>query len=138
MEKIKILFNSLSYLKYPFLLLGLFYSFKPSLIESTEMWNDFNLSLTFMGIGISFSSLADISKASKVTKKLYKHKKFIRVYLIYLVLLILLIIGLGVYCIYFTDIKPLKELSIGLLVFGIGMISLLKMSVESIEFYNSI
>ena len=136
MEKYKRLFHYLSFIQYPFLLIGLYYSYKPLLFDDGEIWNDFNFCLTFIGIGISFSSLADISRKSKLSKKLFRNKKFIKGFFIYLIILVLIIMASGIFCLFFTKIKPLNDLAIGILVFGIGVIGILRMTIEAVEINN--
>jgi len=133
MKNYKNLFHYISFLQYPFLLIGLYYSYKHTFYENTQIWADINYSLLFIGIGISFASFADLSRKSKIEKKLMKNKKFVKAFLIYLIILILIIIGVGVYSLFFTNIKPLQELAVGIIVFGIGVIGLLKTFIDSVE-----
>lgn len=130
MERIYHLFHYLSYFQYPFLLIGLYYSFKPNIFGNETIWSDFNFCLIFMGLALSFTSLADIRKKNKISKKVFGNPRYAKIYLIYLMVLIVIILSAGLYALLITEIEPLKELATGIIVLGIGVIGLLKMSIE--------
>ncbi|MFK7948494.1 MAG: hypothetical protein AB8G11_12960 [Saprospiraceae bacterium] len=130
-------FHYLSYLQYPFLALGLFYSYKPIIMGMENMFHDYNLSLFFFGIAMSFSSLANIKKRTKIGDKIYGHPKRAKWWLIYMITLTITIFALATKTMFITKDERFQEFGVGLFVLGIGVIGLLRMSLEAIEFYQN-
>ncbi len=111
-------FQVLSYLQYPLMALGLFFSVKPYfkgfeyLAENPNIvFVNYNYALIFMGLGISFSTLQDTSKMqNEFSRKIWKNPKKGKI-------VILIICGLVLEC----------------LIFGIGLIGFLKTALEAFE-----
>lgn len=142
MDKTFRIFHFTSFLQYPFLLAALYYSYKPLIIgvdsfEKAEIIANYNLVLLFFGIAFSFTSLADISKRTKLGDKVFGKPKNAKRWLIYICSLIFITFALAIYTMFFPADEMLKELSIGLFVFGIGIIGLLRMNLEVIKTYQS-
>ncbi|UII30546.1 hypothetical protein LVD17_19840 [Fulvivirga ulvae] len=134
MKAAKSIFHYLSYLQYPFIIIALFYAYKPLISDLNTIWDDFNKVLIFMGLGISLSTLQDTKKVqNKLSKKIWENPKYSRVFLIYLFSLIIIVIAFGLYSLLFTNNKHLQEISSGVVVFGIGLIGLLKTAIEMAE-----
>lgn len=141
MDKTFRIFHYASFLQYPFLMAALFYSYKPLIIgmenfDKGEIISNYNLVLLFFGIAFSFTSLADITKRSKLGDKVFGKPKNAKRWIIYICTLILIIFALGIYTMFFAHNEMLKDLSIGLFVFGIGIIGLLRMNLEIIKTYQ--
>ena len=135
LQKTLNLFHYLSFLQYPLMLLGLYFVYKPIFFGYDTLWHDYNLALIFMGLAISFTTLADPKRANKKIIKLYKNPKFMRGFMVYLMILITFLLGFGFYAMLWSDKVPLQQLSTGIIVLGIGVIGLLKMSVELTQMY---
>lgn len=142
MDKTFRVFHYVSFLQYPFLIAALYYSYKPIIIgidsfEKAELIANYNLVLLFFGIAFSFTSLADITKRTKLGDKIFGKPKNAKRWLIYVCALILITFALAIYTLFFPADEMLKELSIGLFVFGIGIVGLLRMNLEIIKTYQS-
>jgi len=119
------------------MIIALYYCYKPIIFENSNVVSDYNLGLLFLGIGLSFSSLADTTKRTKLGNLVFKKPKTAKIWIIYISILILSIFSLGIFTMFFTDKPELKEVSVGLLVLGIGTIGLLRMNLETIKAYQS-
>ena len=138
MKDPKKLFHNISYLQYPLLLIGLYFVCKPLIFGYDTIWADYNKSLIFFGLGVSFSTLQDVTKTqNKLSKRIWENTKYSKAFLIYTVLLILLFLFFGMYCLFITDNLNYKELSFGLIGMAIGMIGLLKGGVEMATLHQS-
>lgn len=133
MKKFLNIFHYISFISVPFLLLAIFYAYKPLIFGMDNLWFDFNYCLTFMGIGLSFTSLADTKKKNKLSRKLYGNPKFARGFLIYAFSLFLLIFGFGLYALLISRNENLNELSIGIIILSIGYLGVFRMAIEMVR-----
>ena len=118
------IFAVISYLQYPVMLVGLYFTFI----------QDFDKMLIFMGLGVGFATLEDPSKThTKLDKIVFEHPKMGKIFLGFLSIMTLLAIGYGAFGYLFFENEKTKNLSIGFVVFGIGMIGLLKTGAELFE-----
>lgn len=141
MGKIFKAFHYVSFLQYPFLLVALYYCYEPLIkgiktFSKESLIGNYNLALLCLGVAFSFTSLADTSKRTKLTDLIYKKEKRTKNWLIYVCSLIILIFSLAIICQFFINDDLFKNLSIGLFVFGLGMLSILKMNLEIIKTYQ--
>ena len=127
-------FHYLSYLQYPFMLVAIFYIFRPILNDLKGLLPDFNTGLVYLGLGISLSTLQDTAKTqNKISKRIFQNPRYAKRFLIVLAIEILVFIGLGLFGFYQNQSNPFKELSYGFLSIGIGMIGMLKSASEMAE-----
>lgn len=141
----KAYFHYISYLQYPLILVALYFAIKPylhgidHLMANPELTiQSINSFLIFMGLGISFSSLRDITKSQiKFSERIWKNpvKGKITIAFIGLQILVLLTFGLNGY--YAADDSNLKDLSIGFIVLGLGMFGFLKTAIEMFEHHRN-
>lgn len=141
MDRIFKIFHYASFLQYPFIFAALFYSYKPLIIgmdnfDKAEIISNYNLVLLFFGIAFSFTSLADIRKRTKLGNKIFGKQKSAKRWIIYICILVSVTFTLAVYTMFFAKDESLKDLSIGIFVFGIGIIGLLRMNLEVIKTYQ--
>jgi hypothetical protein len=130
----RLVFHYLSYLQYPLMLAALAYSFKPLVSGFDSMWSDYNNLLVFAGLGISLSTLQDTRKTQNTfSRKIWQNPRSGKVALIVLAMMTLMLILAGFIGLYLPVIKPIRELSLGLIVLGIGYIGLLKTALEMFE-----
>jgi len=137
----KTFFHYVSYLQYPFMLIGLYFAFKPYLQgfeylqENPDLIvKSLNSLFIFMGFGVSFSSLQDTTKTqNEFSKKIWKNPKKGKIMIALISLMILLFLTIGLIGYYLTKVGILKELSIGIIVLGIGLLGLLKAAIEMFE-----
>ncbi|MEM9299133.1 MAG: hypothetical protein AAF149_15000 [Bacteroidota bacterium] len=135
MEKLIRIFHYLSLIKYPIMLIGLYYCYRPILFDDSSFFQDINLGLIFIGLGIGLDSLKDYGKLNWLDKKVLHKPKIAKYYFIIFGLIILGLICIGIKNYLSTDDSKLKELSIGFIVVGIGLIGLLKSGIEATKNY---
>lgn len=139
MNKTKKIFHLISYLQYPLLLTSLFYVFKPYydifVTDNKEMvFTDLNTALIFVGIGVSLSTLQDTTKTqNNFSKRIWENRKLGSRFLLVMLFSTLIIFLIGFVGYFTATSKALEELSIGLIVVGIGFVSLLKAAIEMYE-----
>jgi hypothetical protein len=134
MINIKQLFHFVSYLQYPLMLIGMYFALKPVLYGYDSIWKDYNTWLIFSGLGISFSTLQDTTKTQNtISRRVWENPGYGKVALGAIAATALLFIITGVLTFLGTEESVLKELSLGMMVFGIGMIGMLKAAIEMFE-----
>ena len=113
---------------------GLIYSFMPFLNGFESVWEYYNNTLIFMGVGISLSTLQDTTKMqNELSRKVWENPKSGKLFLGIISASALLMILVGFYGLYSAEDTVLEELSLGVLVLGIGLIGLLKSAIELFE-----
>jgi magnesium-transporting ATPase (P-type) len=123
------------------MLIGLYFTIKPylqgieQLKENPELiFQSLNSSLIFMGLGVSFSSLQDTTKTqNKFSEKIWSNPIKGKIMISIMSLMILSFLTLGLIGYYITDLGILKELSIGIIILGLGMFGSLKGAIEMFE-----
>jgi len=134
MLKLKNALNALSYLQYPLMIAGLVFMYKPLFTDISTIWIGFDKGLILTGVAVSLSTLQDTKKTqNKLSLKIYQSPRKSRIFLIMIALLVFLFLTLGTAGYFLTKENVLKELSTGLIVFGIGILGLLKAAMEMAE-----
>jgi predicted lysophospholipase L1 biosynthesis ABC-type transport system permease subunit len=137
MENIKKVFVYLSYIQYPLGILALAFTYKPILFGIETFWSDLNISLIFMGLAVSFSTLQDTTKVqNKMSLRVWENPKYARMFLIYLGLMILLIMGFGLFGYFVSENQNIQEVAFGAIALSIGLIGLLKAALEMAAFHG--
>ncbi len=137
----KTFFHYISYIQYPLMVIGLYFAFKPYFLEIEQLqenpdliFKNLNSLLIFMGLGVSFSSLQDTSKTqNKFSEKIWKNPKKGKIMIAFISLMILCSLIFGLIGYFSTEVGVLKELSIGIIVLGLGMFGFLKAAIEMFE-----
>jgi hypothetical protein len=128
------IFQKISYIQYPLLLIAMFYVFRPYYLGFDTLWENYNYGLIFMGLGISFSTLQDTTKTqNKLSKKIWEHPKKGKIALVIMGLMALYFVLIGLFGIYISNSEVLQQISFGMLVLGIGLIGMLKSAIEMFE-----
>jgi uncharacterized membrane protein len=131
MQDTKKLFHYISYLQYPLMLVGLVFCVIPFFGDINSIWVEYNKALVFMGLGISMSTLQDTTTTQNaLSKRIYQNPKQARLFLIMIFLQMLFFTALGLYGLFLSDHSPMKDLSLGLISIGIGMVGILKAAGE--------
>ena len=131
-------FHYISYLQYPFMIIALYFIVQLylkgiSTLDNETKISSLNYTLIFMGLGVSFSSLQDPKKTqNEFSKKIWQSPKKGSIMIILMCLLAVFFILLGLWGLFATDHR-LHELSMGLVVFGIGLIGMIKVALEMFE-----
>ncbi len=139
--KFRTFFHYISYLQYPILLTGLFFAIKPYLLgmehlkaNPDSVFESFNSVLIFLGLGISFSSLQDTTKTqNKVSKRIWENPLKGKIMIVFMCFMILSFLVLGFTGYFIIEDGILKDLSIGIIVLGLGMFGILKAAIEMFE-----
>jgi hypothetical protein len=131
MNKIKQVFHLISYLQYPAMIIGLFYTLKPYLDGVDVNLEYLNNALVFVGLGISLSTLQDTTKTqNKLFKLVRENPKKGKAIIILMSGITFLILVLGIFGIFFSGNQMLNELYFGLILLGVGLIGFLKSAIE--------
>ena len=130
----KDLFHKISYLQYPLMLVGLYYAVRPYIVGFDTLFENLNTLLIFMGLGISFSTLQDTSKVqNEASRRIWEDPKKGKFFLTFMSIFTLFLISLGLLGYFAAPNEILQELSIGLIVLGIGFMGMVKSAVEMFE-----
>jgi len=95
MEKLIKIFHYISFIKYPLLLIALYFCYKPVLLDQIDFLENFNIGLIFLGLAIGLDSLKDYEKLNWLDRKVLHKPKIAKYYFIYLGLIIFGFIFLG-------------------------------------------
>ena len=139
--KVKLIFHYISYLQYPIMFIAIFFAIKPFLYgleDKKEMLNliitNFNNVLIFMGLGISFSTLQDTTKTqNEFSKRVWENPTKGKVMISFMSIMAFFFIILGLVGYFSSQENTLKELSIGIIILGIGFIGLIKTALDMFE-----
>jgi len=134
MKNLKDLFHVISYLQYPMMLVGVYFALTPYFNGFQTIFSSINSMLLFMGIGVSFSTLQDTQKTQNdVSKRIWENPTKGKVFLIFMGLFTILLLVGGLIGFFLAESSVLNELSLGLIVMGIGFLGLLKAAAEMFE-----
>jgi hypothetical protein len=130
-------FQRLSYLQYPALLVALAYAALPLFRGLDGLLDAFNSALLYAGVGIGMSSLQDPTRTqNKVSRDVWEDPRKGCWMLWLLTVQALLPIVLGLLGAALAESAALSQLSLGLVAFGMGMIGLLKTAIEMREHHR--
>lgn len=133
MKNPKKLFHSISYLQYPFMAASFifYFPFIKSISEGAIEWEHLNYVLIIFGVAISFSTLQDTTKVQNTfSKKVWEDPKKGKIALIVLATTSMLFIALGFLYLFVLKGSQFEDIGVGLIVLGIGLISMLKAALE--------
>jgi hypothetical protein len=137
----KLVFQYISYLQYPLMLIALYFSFIPYLsgLEKLRenpslLFDNLNSALIFMGLGISFSSLQDTTKTqNKLSLNVWESPKKGKIAIILMCMMIMLFLLFGLIGYFSSEKGVLKDMSVGIIVLALGMFGFLKSAIEMFE-----
>ena len=131
------LFQWLSYLQYPALLVAFGYAALPLFKGLDGMLDAFNSALLYAGVGVGMSSLQDPAKTqNKMSKRVWEDPRKGGVMLWLISAQALLPIVLGLLGTALAPTTALSQLALGMVAFGLGMIGLLKTAIEMREHHR--
>ena len=137
MGKVKQLFQIISYLQYPLLLVALGYVVYPYFAGFETFWTSINSALIFSGLAISFSTLQDTTKTqNNFSKKIWEDPRKGMLALMVISGTTLLFLALGMFGFFVSKGGILKEVSFGVLMLGLGYVGLLKAAIEMHEHHR--
>jgi hypothetical protein len=137
-------FQWVSYLQYPALLVAVGYAVKAALSIATAgadgwspVFDDANYVLLYAGVGIGLSSLQDPTRTqNEVSRRVWQDARKGRWMLALLALYALGAMAGGLAGAYLADSTVVNQLSLGLMAFGLGMVGLLKTAIEMREHHR--
>lgn len=130
-------FQWLSYLQYPAILVAFGYAARPLLNGMDGMLDAYNSALLYAGVGVGMSSLQDPAKTqNKMSRKVWEDPRKGCWMLWLLSVQALLPIVLGLLGTLLAPSAALSQISLGLVSFGLGMIGLLKTAIEMREHHR--
>lgn len=130
----KTFFHWLSYIQYPFMAIAVYYAIKPYIVGFETIFENYNNLLIFAGLGMSFSTLQDTTKTqNKLSRKIWENPRKGRLALIVIALLAFCIIIMGLFGWFISGSVNLKNMSLGIIVLGIGMLGILKSAIEMFD-----
>ncbi len=131
------LFQWLSYLQYPALLVAALHAMQPLLHNGQGLLDAYNSALLYAGVGVGLSSLQDPTKTQNtMSRKVWQDPRKGALMLGVLGVQTLLPIMLGLVGAALADTTALSQLSLGCVAFGLGMIGLLKTAMEMREHHR--
>jgi hypothetical protein len=137
-------FQAVSYLQYPMMLVALGYAIKSVIAMASvgdagwaSAYADWNYILLYAGIGIGLSSLQDPRKTqNELSRKVWQDPVKGRWMLGLLAVYAFGAMAAGLAGAYLADTTIVSQLSLGLLAFGLGMLGLLKMAIQMREHHR--
>ncbi len=137
MVNVKRLFQVISYLQYPLMLVAVSYTVYPYFAGFDTFWASINNALIFFGLAISFSTLQDTTKTqNNFSKKIWEDPRKGMLALMVISVSTLLFLALGMFGILFAKGGILKEVSFGVLMLGLSYVGLLKSAIEMHEHHR--
>lgn len=130
----KQIFHIISYLQYPLMFAGLYFMTQPYFNDFESMFPALNKAMVFMGLAISLSTLQDTTKVqNEASRKIWESPIKGKLFLIMMSVMTFLFIVGGLYGILALENSVISEISLGLVVLGIGFLGLLKTGSEMFE-----
>jgi hypothetical protein len=116
------------------MIIGLYFAIRPYTNGFESIWPDLKNLLIFMGLGISFSTMQDTTKTqNKISKKIWQDPRKGKLMIWVMAGQTFFFIAIGLFGFYLSQSEVLQELSIGLIILGIGLMSMLKAGIEMFE-----
>lgn len=137
-------FQAISYLQYPMMLVAMGYAVKSAIAMASAAgggwspaYGDWNYILLYAGIGIGLSSLQDPRKTQNdISRKVWQDPRKGRWMLALLAAYAFGAMATGLAGAYFAGETAVSQLSLGLLALGLGMLGLLKTAIEMREHHR--
>ena len=134
--------HTFSYFQYPFLAASLYFLVEPLIMGYfsdpenilINLFASYGNALFFLGIGISFTTLADTTKThNNFSKKIWQNPKKGKFFIKLVIgeIIFFFLFGLIVY--FVGDSDEFKNFGLGSIVLGVGLIGMLKTGMEYFE-----
>jgi hypothetical protein len=128
------IFHKISYIQYPLILVAAFYGIKPYWAGFHTLWESYNSFLLFAGLSLSIATLQDTTKTqNEFSRRIWESPKKGKRMIVAISAFMGATTLIGLYGFYFSPNPILKEISFGTMIFGIGLIGLLKSAIEMFE-----
>lgn len=127
-------FQRISYLQYPCMIAANLLIIYSILTDIQTIFYHFNQALVFMGLGISFSTLQDTTTTQNdFSKRIWEDPMKGRRFIIASAVATFIFIAIGIIGLFSPLGSIIKQISIGLIALGIGLIGMLKTMIEMFE-----
>lgn len=130
MNSILKVFKYIAFLNIPFILLGLYFVYKPiiQLGEPEELIEGGSIALILLGFGLTFTSLRDVKKIDKMGRFIIERPKIFKWFIAITMSMgiISLFVGLAVMFVW----EERLNLGIGITSFGLGYLALIKSIID--------
>lgn len=139
MHNLRLYFHWISYAQYLFMGISIYFYiiFFPGIVKLQPDWSILNTMLVFLGISISFSTLQDTRKTqNKVSLRVWQSPKKGAAFLLLMGIMTLVFMLTGLVGMTFRPETIIKEISLGLVVIGIGMMGQVKTASEMFEYHR--
>ena len=131
------LFQAVSYLQYPFMVVALVYCAKPLFTGMDGVLDDYNRALLYAGIGIGLSSLQDPTRMqNEVSRRVWQDPRKGRAMLWLLAGMSFAAITFGLVGANLAPSRALGEVAMGMLSLGLGFLGLLRTALEMAEHHR--
>lgn len=130
------LFHKINYLQYPMMVIAVVYAIKikPYIYGFDTIWENYNFMLIFGGLGVSISTLQDTTKTqNNISKRIWENPKKGKMMLAVIGSTAMFLILIGLFGMYTASNEIIQQIAIGTIVFGIGLIGMLKAAMEMFE-----
>lgn len=128
------LLHKISYLQYPLMVIAVVYAIKPYIYGFDTIWENYNFMLIFGGLGVSLSTLQDTTKTqNNISKRIWENPKKGKMMLAVIGSTAMFLILIGLFGMYAASNEIIQQIAIGTIVFGIGLIGMLKAAMEMFE-----
>ncbi len=121
----------ISYGKFIFLLIGIYYVYYPFFDKSVNQIDFIGMGLIFIGIGLSFDALRDTNVVDPFSKKLYQKPKLLMSFVIVFLVIFFGLLGFSFYLINVVENESLQNIAVGLICTCLGGISLVRQMIET-------
>jgi len=130
-------FQAISYLQYPLMLVALAYTIKPYITGLDGIWEDANFALLYAGVGIGLSSLQDPTRTqNEISRKIWQDPRKGRLMIMIMTGSSLTMILTGLIASYQSSSDILRQVAMGLFSLGLGMVGVLKTAIEMFEHHR--
>ena len=129
------IFHKISYLQYPLILAAVYYIalFVIALEDGREL-HYVNTALVFCGIAISLSTLQDTTTTqNEISRKIWEHPVKGKIFLALIGVYAFAFMAFGLVGFVRSTGGMIEDISLGLVVLGIGMVGMLKSAAEMFE-----
>lgn len=134
MSQTTLLFHRISYLQYPCMIAANIIILYSLLTDLQSLFYFFNQALVLMGLGISFSTLQDTTTTqNEFSKRIWQDPVKGKRFIIASTTVTFLIIFIGIIGLFLPFESVFKQISIGLIALGIGLIGMVKAMIEMFE-----
>ena len=134
MKPLYLFFKYVSYLNIPFMLGGIFYTYRPLLFKEYPLLEDVSFAFILLGFGLSLVSLRDLERVDRLGRWFMERERLFRIYVYVLLTVCLFGLFMGFYALLKASSDDLRLLGIGLLSLALGMLGFVKSLIDQAQY----